>query len=50
MKQMKRRIFAGSICEQVVYNVPDGVRNIKDYDPEKLRRERFEDDLLLALR
>ena len=44
MKQMKRRIFAGSICEQVVYNVPDGVRNIKDYDPEKLRRERFEDD------
>lgn len=44
MKQMKRRIFMGAICEQVVYCVPDGVRNIKEYDPEKVRKDRFEDE------
>ena len=44
MRQMKSRIYAGAICEQVVYNVPDGVRNIKEYDPEKVRKDRFEDD------
>lgn len=44
MKQMKRRIFMGAMCEQVVYNVPDGVRKVAEYDPEKLRKERFEDE------
>lgn len=44
MKQMKRRIFSGAICEQLVYNVPDGVRNVLNYDPEKLRKDRFEDE------
>lgn len=44
MKQMKRRYFMGAICDQVVYNVPDGVRNIEQYDPEYQRKERFESD------
>ena len=44
MKQMKRRIFMGAMCEQVVYNVPDGIRKVAEYDPEKLRKDRFEDE------
>lgn len=44
MKQMKRRIFAGAVCEQVVYCVPDGVRKPAEYDPEKRRKERFESE------
>ena len=34
----------GAMCEQIVYNVPDGVRKVAEYDPEKLRKERFEDE------
>lgn len=38
-KTMKKRIFAGAICEQIVYQAPE---NAKSYDPEKApRRERF---------
>lgn len=44
VKTMKRRIFAGAVCEQLVYNVPDGVRNPKGYDPEKPTRKRFKDE------
>ena len=44
MKRMKRRIFSGAICEQKVYNVPDGVKDPANYDPEKPRRKRFKDD------
>ncbi len=44
MKTMKRRIFSGAVCEQVVYNVPNGVRNPKEYDPEKPRRRRFRNE------
>lgn len=44
VRTMKRRIFAGSTCEQLVYNVPDGVRNPKGYDPEKPNRVRFKDE------
>lgn len=43
IKTMKRRIFAGSVCEQIVHNVPNGVKEPKDYDPEKPRRKRFKD-------
>ena len=43
VKTMKRRIFSGTICEQLVYNVPNGVREPKSYDPEKPRRKRFKD-------
>lgn len=45
IKSMKRRIFSGRICEQIVYNVPDGVRNPKAYDPEKPQRRRFKDEM-----
>ena len=41
---MKRRSFYGAICEQIVYQMPDGVKNIRDYDPERVRRERFKDE------
>lgn len=44
MSQMKRRIFSGAICEQYVYNVPDGIRNVINYDPEKITKDRFEDE------
>ena len=44
MKQMRRRITYGAICEQMVYNLPDNVRKIEEYDPEKARKERFEDE------
>lgn len=43
MRTVKRRIWAGTVCEQLVYNVPDGIRNIDDYDPEKRLRQRFKD-------
>lgn len=44
-RTMKRRIFCGAICEQIVYQVPDRVRNTKEYDPEKaVKKERFADE------
>ena len=43
MRTVKRRIWAGTVCEQLVYNVPDCIRNIDDYDPEKRLRQRFKD-------
>ena len=43
IKTMKKRIFSGALCEQLVYNVPNGVRDFKKYDPEKPRRKRFKD-------
>lgn len=42
-KLMKRRIFSGSICEQLVYSVSDGVKNPSDYTPEKRNKKRFKD-------
>lgn len=44
MKQMRMCHYMGAICEQVVYNVSDGVRNIDTYDPEKKRKDRFENE------
>ena len=44
MKQAKRRIFSGAICEQIVYSVPDGARDFESYDPEKPKRKRFKDE------
>ena len=41
LKQMKRRDFFGPICTQIVYNVPDTVRNVVNYDPEQCEKERF---------
>ena len=42
-KTMKKRIFSGAICEQLVYNVPAGIKDPKSYNPEKPRRKRFKD-------
>lgn len=44
VKTMKRRIFSGAVCEQLVYNISDGVRNVRDYNPEKVPRKRFKDE------
>ena len=44
VKTMKRRIFAGNTCEQIVYNLPEGTRNAKGYDPEQPGRKRFKDE------
>ncbi len=41
---MKRRIFAGGICEQLVYPVADGCRKPDTYDPEKQPRKRFKNE------
>lgn len=44
MRRMKRRTFSGPICEQIVYSVPDRVRDTADYDPEKIDKQRFESE------
>lgn len=44
VKTMKRRIFSGAVCEQLVYQMPDGVKNVREYDPEKVSRKRFKDE------
>lgn len=44
VKTMKDRIFSGAICEQRVFNVPDGIRDPKAYDPEKVKKSRFKDE------
>lgn len=43
-KLMKQRIFAGCTCEQQVYSVPDGIRKPESYDPEKMKKDRFESE------
>jgi len=42
LKTMKRRTDSGAVCEQIVYNVPDNIRNLTNYDPERVSRDRFE--------
>lgn len=44
VKTMKRRIFSGTVCEQYVYNVSDGIKNLPGYDPEQIKKERFVDE------
>lgn len=44
VKTMKKRIFSGSVCEQLVYNVPSGVKDPMKHDPEKPSRQRFKDE------
>ena len=41
-KVMKKRIFCGAVCEQIVYCAPEGAG--QDYDSEKVWRSRFKDD------
>lgn len=40
MKRLKNRWFFGVVCEQIVFSVGDGIRNIKMAKP----RPRFKDD------
>lgn len=42
--QLRKKQWYGQICEQQVYTVPDGVRKVQEYDPEKQKRQRFESD------
>lgn len=43
MRTVKRRTFAGCVCEQIVYNVSDKVGNIKTYKPRPPRFETEEE-------
>lgn len=40
MQRVKRRIFSGAVCEQVVYNVPDRIKNLERTKP----RPRFKSE------
>lgn len=40
MKRIKRRVFSGAVCEQIVYNVGDNIQQIKESKP----RVRFENE------
>lgn len=44
VKTMKKRIFSGAVCEQLVYNVPSGAKDPMKHDPEKPSRQRFKDE------
>lgn len=44
VKTMKKRIFSGAVCEQLVYNVPSGTKDPMKHDPEKPSRQRFKDE------
>lgn len=39
-KTMKKRIFCGAICEQIIYNVADNADPLR-HDPEKRPKKRF---------
>lgn len=44
VKTMERGIFAGAVYEKFIHNISDRVKNVSDYDPEKVKRERFENE------
>lgn len=53
MKRIKKRIFSGTVCEQIVFNVSDRVRNIADTKPRlrfKTQAEREQHKLLISRR
>ena len=33
MQRVKARLFSGAVCEQIVFNVPDRVRDIRKAEP-----------------
>lgn len=43
MKRIKKRTFSGVVCEQIVFNVSDRVRNIKNAKPQCLRLKTLEE-------
>lgn len=44
VKTIKKRIFSGAVCEQLVYNVPSGTKDPSRYDPEKPCCSRFKNE------
>lgn len=53
MKRIKKRIFSGAVCEQIVFNVSDRTRNIAKAKPRlrfKDRAEREQHKLLISRR
>lgn len=50
MPTMKRRVFCGSVCEQLVYNVPNNVKNVIDYEPRpRFKSEEEKEKFLLGI-
>lgn len=53
MKRIKKRIFSGAVCEQLVFNVSDRTRNIKEAKPRvrfKNQAEKEQHKLLISRR
>ena len=53
MKRIKKRIFSGTVCEQLVFNVSDRTRNIKAAKPRlrfKTQEERERHKMLISRR
>ena len=53
MKRIKKRIFSGTICEQLVFNVSDKTRKIKEAKPRlrfKTQEEREQHKLQISRR
>ena len=53
MKRIKKRIFSGTVCEQLVFNVSDRTRKIKEAKPRlrfKTQAEREQHKLLISRR
>ena len=44
MRRVKRRIFAGAVCEQIVYNIPDRVRRVSSYRPRPRVKDQSQKD------
>lgn len=43
-KTMTRGIFSGAVYEKFIHNVSDRVKNVLTVNPEKVKRDRFEND------
>ena len=41
MQRVKRRIFSGAVCEQVVFNVPDRIKNLDKAEPHPHTWDKF---------
>lgn len=41
--RVKRRIYSGAVCEQIVYTVPDGLKNLEESRPARPRFQTEED-------
>lgn len=41
--RVKRRIHSGPVCEQIVYTVPDGLKNLEESRPARPRFQTEED-------